>query len=222
MSSESSENPKTRDARVAVVFSMQGIGNTLSAVVVIICLLIFKDIEYVWRIALGFGAVPSLLAFVLRATMHETTEFQKAKAETDIWYKEIAKRTKKILSSHKRDLLGTAGTWLIFDIVFYGNALFIPTVADIVAFDKSQDEHRNLLNAAIVSLIVSLLALPGYFVAAATIHKLGRKNIQVRYLCLINTYRCLALVALLSFTSLWECSITILYRDQFYFSSCMV
>jgi PHS family inorganic phosphate transporter-like MFS transporter len=179
MASESSTDTKTRDIRVAAVFSMQGIGNALSAVVVIICLLIFTDIEYVWRIALGFGAIPSIMAFILRVTMHESREFQKIQEEKLVWWREIYKRADKIMSNHKKDLLGTAGTWLIFDIVFYGNALFLPTIADIVGFEKTHDEHRNLFHAALISFIVSLIALPGYFVAAATIRRFGRKNIQV-------------------------------------------
>jgi len=57
-------------------------------------------------------------------------------------------------------LLGTAGTWFLFDIIFYGNTLFQPIVLS-KAFGASESIDRTCRDAA----ILSTLALPGYFVS---------------------------------------------------------
>lgn len=44
---------------------MQGVGSLLSAVVVLV-LLDSASVEFAWRFALAFGALPGLLAFYFR------------------------------------------------------------------------------------------------------------------------------------------------------------
>lgn len=84
-----------------------------------------------------------------------------------------------------RKLCGTAGTWFLFDILFYGNTLFQPIVLES-AFGKGgnhttaleglgstdddidpQSEFDLLVETSRDSLFLSLIALPGYFVSIA-------------------------------------------------------
>jgi len=85
-----------------------------------------------------------------------------------------------------RKLFGTAGTWFLFDILFYGNTLFQPIVLE-AAFGKGgnhttttlggldsaddaidpQGEFDLLVETSRDSLFLSLIALPGYFVSIA-------------------------------------------------------
>jgi MFS transporter, PHS family, inorganic phosphate transporter len=67
-------------------------------------------------------------------------------------------------------LLGTAGTWFLFDVLFYGNTLFQPIVME-AAFGTSVDENSELKKAATDSLILAMIALPGYIVSALVIGK---------------------------------------------------
>jgi len=73
-----------------------------------------------------------------------------------------------------RKLLGTAATWFLFDVLFYGNTLFEPVVIE-AAFGPRQ--HTNpvhlLQRTAVDSLILTSIALPGYAVAGWV---LGRKT----------------------------------------------
>jgi hypothetical protein len=74
-----------------------------------------------------------------------------------------------------RKLAGTAGTWFLFDVLFYGNTLFEPVVLE-AAFgskDDVEDGYTLLLIAVRDSLMISLLSLPGYFV---TVMLIGRKT----------------------------------------------
>ena len=71
-------------------------------------------------------------------------------------------------------LLGTAGTWFLFDVLFYGNTLFQSIVIE-AAFGPSKkggdDTTAELREVAINSLILTSIALPGYAVAGIVIGK---------------------------------------------------
>ncbi|KAI2507456.1 sugar transporter [Fragilaria crotonensis] len=68
-------------------------------------------------------------------------------------------------------LLGTAGTWFLFDILFYGNTLFQPIVLEAAFGGGDPDEDNVIKKAATNSLILALIALPGYGVSALLMGK---------------------------------------------------
>ena len=73
-----------------------------------------------------------------------------------------------------RWLIGTAGTWFLLDIAYYGTTISSPLVL------KALNSHANLITNMTYTLIIFVVAaLPGYIVAALTIDRLGRKWIQV-------------------------------------------
>ena len=75
-------------------------------------------------------------------------------------------------------LIGTAGTWFLFDVLFYGNTLFEPIVIE-AAFgarsDGSSDNGDNSLHllqqTALDSLLLTSIALPGYAFAGLLLGK---------------------------------------------------
>jgi PHS family inorganic phosphate transporter-like MFS transporter len=66
---------------MTAVFSMQGIGSLLSAMIVYIVLYLGFDAGFAWRFALFCGALPAILAFPWRIRMHETETFERVKRE---------------------------------------------------------------------------------------------------------------------------------------------
>ena len=74
-----------------------------------------------------------------------------------------------------RKILGTAGCWLLFDVLFYGNTLFQPVVLS-AAFGNSE----TVLATVRDSTIISLMALPGYFVSVAMVGRQSPKRIQLQ------------------------------------------
>lgn len=72
-----------RGMMMALIFSMQGIGNLAAAIVTIILLAIFKEainadtmnLEYVWRLCIGLGAIPAVATIYLRFTMPESPRY---------------------------------------------------------------------------------------------------------------------------------------------------
>lgn len=68
---------------VALIFSMQGFGQVAAALVTMIVLACFKgavqsnvdNLDYVWRICIGLGAVPAVLTVYGRLTMPESPRY---------------------------------------------------------------------------------------------------------------------------------------------------
>ncbi|KAL7500306.1 hypothetical protein ACHAWT_008249 [Skeletonema menzelii] len=72
-----------------------------------------------------------------------------------------------------RKFVGTAGTWFLFDVLFYGNTLFEPLVLEAAFGSRNggNDGYSLLQTTVRDSLVISLLSLPGYFVTVAVIGK---------------------------------------------------
>jgi len=69
-------------------------------------------------------------------------------------------------------VLGTAGTWFLFDIVFYGNTIFQPIVVEEAFGNKNGSSGIELLRTtATNSLILTTIALPGYAFAGIIMGK---------------------------------------------------
>ncbi|KAF9918137.1 Inorganic phosphate transporter pho84 [Lobosporangium transversale] len=72
-----------RGAMMAAVFAMQGFGYLTTGIVTLILLAAFKDsiiantqnLDYVWRLLIGFGCIPALVAVYFRLTIPETPRY---------------------------------------------------------------------------------------------------------------------------------------------------
>ena len=129
-------------------------------------------------------------------------------------------------------LVGTAGTWFLFDVVFYGNTLFQPVVIKTAfGYDDGDDdgmdndEFSNLVKNIRDSMILSTIALPGYFVSIALIGKrMCLQHFQTPKYIQMQGFACMAILyTTISFT--WD-SLTqhhwllvFLYGGTFFFSN---
>ena len=66
---------KSRGRLVGLVFSMQAAGLIFGPLFAVLLLGVGIKDDIVWRILLGFGAVPGLAVFYLRRQIHETPRF---------------------------------------------------------------------------------------------------------------------------------------------------
>jgi MFS transporter, PHS family, inorganic phosphate transporter len=159
---EKSTGNKIRDA--GLVFSMQGIGSLIAPIVVLILLGMTNDTETIWRCSLGFGLVFCALLVYPRLMMHETTEFKDFKNNNNLDLTPGDKRRKW--------MLGTAGSWLIFDIAFYANGLFNSTVTSVLHLGDSLEQQTYN------TLFLASIALPGYYFGVWLVQKLDMYIIQ--------------------------------------------
>ncbi|KAM3078183.1 acid phosphatase pho5 [Clarireedia jacksonii] len=77
-------------------------------------------------------------------------------------------------------LLGTAGSWFLLDVAFYGLSLNNPVILQAIGYSTGPTVYKTLLNTAIGNLIIVCAgAIPGYWVTVATVDTIGRKPIQL-------------------------------------------
>ncbi|MCL4374025.1 MAG: MFS transporter [Candidatus Marsarchaeota archaeon] len=163
-------NKSNRGALVASTFAMQGFG--IVAGILLALGLLYGGVSYglAWRLLLAFGAVPALIAIPVRKKLNETP-----------WYNELVKRraAKKQASfysiARKRPsvLVGTALSWFLVDVTYYGTGIFTPYIATLVGITGT------LSSIETSALLLLAFAVPGYWVAVALIDRQGRRSMQI-------------------------------------------
>lgn len=72
----------SRGQQIALVFSFQGLGSILGSMVLSILLSIHSvSLDSVWRIAVGIGAVPSIIMIYWRLQLEESNEYLQSKTQ---------------------------------------------------------------------------------------------------------------------------------------------
>ncbi|KAF2491167.1 inorganic phosphate transporter 1-6 /Pi cotransporter [Lophium mytilinum] len=86
-----------------------------------------------------------------------------------------------------RILLGTAGSWFMLDVAFYGLGLNSSTVLTAIGYAKGKTVYRTLYNLAAGNAILTCAgAIPGYWLTVATVDTIGRKPIQLAGFCILT------------------------------------
>lgn len=188
-------NQKNRGRLVGTVFAMQGFG--LLAGPAIAAILLGSGVSHAlaWRLMLGLGAIPAASVVYLRRKIRETPRYTMAikgdvatTAETVRWttgqmptvvQNATAPRIRRAYRARLWQkpfllrLVGTAGTWFLMDIAFYGNSVSSPLIL------KALQPHATLLdNILIAGGIFLVFAVPGYWLAVGLMDRIGRKVIQ--------------------------------------------
>lgn len=187
-------NRKRRGFLVNAVFAMQGFGLLVGPAVAALLLAGGVPDTIAWRLMLGFGAIPAAVVIYLRRQIAETPHFtlgargdvagaaQLVERLTDAKVPARGQVTKlldswKVLFTNKRYLVtlaGTAFSWMFLDMAFYGNSVSSGLVM------KALQPSGTLLSNTLTSMVIFLVAaVPGYWVSALTIDRLGRRFIQV-------------------------------------------
>jgi PHS family inorganic phosphate transporter-like MFS transporter len=199
-------NVKDRGKLIALVFANQGIG-TVVAVAVGMGAVLALPPDVAWRVMAGIGAIPAALVIYLRRTVPETPRFalvakgdaQEAKRAAQFLGADInaekADLRKHDWGSFLRNfglvLIGTATTWFLMDIAFYGTGVFSgPIISALFGspFPKTasptnpislvQFQHDQALSIELAGMPF-FVGFFGYFTAVALLDKLGRKTIQI-------------------------------------------
>ncbi len=212
-------NIRNRGRLVASVFAMQGFGLLTGAAVSLAAILALPstDLDMVWRIVLGFGAVPAVASIYFRTKMPETPRFQMAvEGDTASAARTVSSLTgQQALSRSDRPtasgalriplstflrnyapvLFATASCWFLLDIAFYFSNIFNPTVLTMVGFLAQGSPHATVLNLAEGNIVIALFAtVPGYWAAVWLIDRWGRRGLQILgFGVMALSFGCLAL-----------------------------
>jgi PHS family inorganic phosphate transporter-like MFS transporter len=183
VSSEGTVDAKNRGRNVALVFSAQGWGSIVSPLLVLILLEIIprstpNDLEIVWRIALGFGAIPCAATLYHRYLLFLEHRDHAKKVDQSVKQKKTASESFKIIASNWRKLVGTAGNWFIFDVFFYANGLFSASLLSSIGIGGGATAVDQVIVLAQQSCIIAAMGLPGYYTAVLLIDRVGRRPLQ--------------------------------------------
>ena len=169
---------KTRGMMVSLVFAMQAAGLIVGPLLAAALLWSGLDKDLVWRLLLAFGALPALAVFQMRRHLGESPRYQALHAKrTETERKASFSQGFRLLLS-RRDLqmrlIGASLAWGLMDFAYYGNTVSSPMVLHAISPGES------LLTETLTQLAVfACAAVPGYFVVAAMMDRMGRKPIQV-------------------------------------------
>jgi MFS family permease len=145
---------------------------------------------------LGLGAIPAAGVVLLRTKMPESPRFQaRVKGEADRATSQLARFSDGVVTASNISgeglrriklgqfltdrrslvlLLGTAGTWFLFDYAYYGNTLSLPAILKEVA------PNASLVAKLTWTLgIFVVFAVPGYLLAVTKMDRIGHRRLQL-------------------------------------------
>ncbi len=191
---------RNRGKMVLAVFSMQGFG-LLTGALVGVAAIHFLNVDYAWRLMLGFGAVPAASVIYLRRKIKETPRFSlhvtgdvdaASAAISDVTgvAGELTEKrvrepipssaTRAVLKNYWVYVLGTAGAWFLFDMAFYGTSVNSGSILATIGYGRVPGDIRaTVFNIAVGNAILAgVFAVPGYWIAVGIVDKAGRKLLQ--------------------------------------------
>ncbi len=189
-------NRKDRGRLVGMVFSMQALGLIVGPLVGLVLLSSGMSQSLAWRLLLGFGAIPAAGVIYLRSKMPESPRFKaQVQGKSDQASADLANFSDGVVDATAHDeapaarrmgvkeffqsrrmlvlLVGTAGSWFLFDYAYYGNTLSLPAIL------KEVDSTASLETKLLWTLgLFVLFAVPGYALAVMTMDRIGHKRLQ--------------------------------------------
>ena len=176
-----------RGRKVTMAFLMQGWGQLLNQVILILLLLIFHHgdgnppysvttVQWIWRVSFALPAVGTLWLVYYRTYKMPRAGHQlaAAKKKSNVTGYDVDSLRMTGANFGGR-LLATAGTWFCNDVFFYGNKLF---QAQFIAVISSGG--NSVMTGWIWNLYNVIVSLVGYYLASLLIDNkfYGRKMMQ--------------------------------------------
>lgn len=82
---------------------------------------------------------------------------------------------------HMKTLIGTASTWFLLDVAFYGTNLNQSVLLADIGYSTGKTEFELLMRNALGNCIIAVSGyVPGYFFTIFLVEKLGRRWIQIQ------------------------------------------
>ncbi|KAH9062250.1 MFS general substrate transporter [Lactarius vividus] len=144
------------------------LGSPLASSVFLIALSIAGEnhLSTVWRICFGFGIFLPLGVLVFRLRMLSSKLYRKGAIKSEVPYYLVSRR-------YWRTLIGTGGTWFIYDFVAFPNVIFSGTIISSVI------HNGDIKKIAEWQLLLSSITFPGIFIGALLCNPLGRRNVMI-------------------------------------------
>lgn len=110
-----------------------------------------EQVEF--RLIMGLGALPASIVLLATLDFEESAEFQLHKARNPL-HEALEHR------QYWRVLVGTAGTWFLYDVAYYGTNIFTPDIIQSIFGDEDNTQLCwHSLVAQAIGIIGCLLAI---------------------------------------------------------------
>jgi len=114
-----------------------------------------------FRLIMGLGAVPAFAALL-------ATAGKALGEEPPVHMPRLSQALQR--QEHFQSLLGTAGTWFLFDVAAYGTVIFTPQILTEVF-----GHQQSLVDLALQSSMLSLLAIPATIASVVMLPRWGAR-----------------------------------------------
>ncbi|KAI2629661.1 MFS general substrate transporter [Hypoxylon sp. NC1633] len=176
-----------RGRKVTMAFLMQGWGQFVNQVALIVLLVIFNRghgnppysmtaAQYAFRLSFAFPALGTLwLAYYRTWKMKAAGKhLEKAKKKANVTGYDV-RSLKLTVGNFGGRLLATAGGWFCNDVFFYGNKLFQSQFINVIS-----NNPKSIMTTWTWNLVNVVVSLAGYYAASMLIDNkmYGRKNMQ--------------------------------------------
>ncbi|CAO1639001.1 unnamed protein product [Sympodiomycopsis kandeliae] len=138
-----------------IVLSATGYDNTTSSQDV-------RKLDITWRVCFGFGALLPMSVFYFRMKMLNSKLYRQGAIKRNVPYWLFLKR-------YWPRLLGTAGTWFLYDAVTFPNGVFSGTIISSIL------KNPTLKHTAEYQLLLGVLSLPGAIIGAFLVARVGTR-----------------------------------------------
>jgi MFS family permease len=182
---------RRRGAFLAATVGMLSVGSIVANLISILILSVDHS-SSAWRIILASGAVPALIAIIMRGTMPESPRWLLAKNRADgarssfqqIGLSDVHVTVPSLHQTRKysywklfspqfiRITLLVTLSWMLFDVLAYGVGIFQPILLEGLGFHSG-------ISALLGSLAINMIGFVGMLLAIATIERVGRKWQQI-------------------------------------------
>ncbi|KAG9070041.1 Plasma membrane permease, mediates uptake of glycerophosphoinositol and glycerophosphocholine [Linnemannia hyalina] len=143
--------------------TMIDFGFVVAAIVPLILATAGCSYEVIWRVSFGFGVLPPLSVLYFRLRMTNSKIFQRNNLKRNVPYVLIIRRYWKYL-------LGTAGSWFIYDFIAYPFGIFSGTI-----LDTAIGTNGTFVQTAEWMCLLNVFYLPGCIAGAFSADRIGRK-----------------------------------------------
>ncbi|KAI1096142.1 MFS general substrate transporter [Rostrohypoxylon terebratum] len=176
-----------RGRKVTMAFLMQGWGQFVNQVVLIVLLVIFNRghgnppysvtaAQYAFRLSFAFPAIGTLWLTYYRTWRMKSAskQLEKAKKKSKVTGYDV-RSLKMTFSNFGGRLFATAGGWFCNDVFFYGNKLFQGQFIKVIS-----DNPSSIMTTWTWNLVNVVVSLAGYYMASMVIDNkmYGRKTMQ--------------------------------------------
>mmetsp|Transcript_27154 Transcript_27154/g.77083 ORF Transcript_27154/g.77083 Transcript_27154/m.77083 type:complete len:527 (+) Transcript_27154:1340-2920(+) len=149
-----------------------------------------------FRLLLALGALPAMV--VSLASIREMRQMKAAHTTVEAPPPAGGLQSALTDARHWKSLIGTAGTWALFDVAYYGTVIFTPMILSQVFGPK-----QTLTSLSIRSALVGAVGILGVSTGIFLLPRLGAKALSTIGLA-ISGVLFLALMVLFQFRSGWS------------------